>query len=162
MEVIAWVLFVAVIELGIFALWPRRMPHEIESPEVRARQHEQLQHDLMEAQSEIVRLDFKIAEIEADRQRLKVQVAEYTVDNAELTQSVEHLVERLRTSEKIRQKLAESLSGRCCGKKITMGNADAHVVHGAVVVSDPDIRGGFLDICNSYRPDPDADCKRNV
>lgn len=131
-EVIGWTLVVVLVIGVIYLLWPSREPSELESvmPDTR-NELQATQDELLGAQAEIVLLD---AELEICRR----ERAEFEDDNYALTQSIEHTIDRLRSSEEIRLKLAASLSGRCCGGQITMGNTEAKVVHGGVVVSDPD------------------------
>ncbi len=92
-----------------------------------------------------MRLDEQVATLNASCERLRRDNTELLEECKELAQSAEHWKERHDTVEGIRIKLAASLSGRCCGGQITMGNTEAKIVHGSVVVSDPDV-----------------DCKRNV
>ncbi len=97
------------------------------------------QEELQEAQAEIVTLDDQIEKLTGDLTQCSVEIERLTVEWNESNQSVEHITERLKTSEEIRLQLAASLSGRSNGHQITLGSHDAKVVHGAVVVSDPDV-----------------------
>lgn len=115
-EVIGWTLVVVLVIGDIYLLWPDRYPHEADATA----------EELQEAQAEIVRLDGVNHGLQLRIDELTRERAEFEEDNYELTQSIEHTLDRLRSSEEIRLKLAASLSGRCCGGQITMGNTESN------------------------------------